>query len=100
MKMIFVSILGIGAIISTACNSGSTKNNHEGHDMNEDTAQHSTVSQNKDVKVVPAFYTNIDAKAAASIKEIVDHYLQIKNALANDNGREAAASGKAMEDVL
>ncbi|MEJ7610497.1 MAG: DUF3347 domain-containing protein [Ferruginibacter sp.] len=32
---------------------------------------------------------------AASMKEMVGQYLQIKNALANDNGEEAATAGKA-----
>ncbi|MCK9403994.1 MAG: DUF3347 domain-containing protein [Chitinophagaceae bacterium] len=33
---------------------------------------------------------------AASVKELVSHYLHIKNALANDDGKEAANGGKAM----
>ena len=30
----------------------------------------------------------------------MDHYLHIKNTLANDNGRETANGGKAMEQVM
>jgi hypothetical protein len=96
MKKLFFGILGIGALIITACSNESNKNDHEGHDMSKDTTQHSTASDNKDVKVVPVIYNNVDAKAAASIKEIVDHYLHVKNALANDNGNEAASGAKAM----
>jgi len=100
MKKIFFSILGISAIIFVACNSEGDKNNHEGHEMNKDTVQHSTVSGDKDVKVVPVTYTNVDEKAAASIKEILDHYLYVKNALANDNGSESAAGAKAMDKAI
>ena len=100
MKKIFFSILGISAIFFVACSSGGDKNNQEGQDNNKDTAQHSTLSDYKDVKVVPVTYTNVDGKAAVSINNIVDHYLQIKNALANDNGTEAAAGAKAMNDVV
>ena len=100
MKRIFFSIIGIGAILFASCNSGNDKNNHEGHEMNKDTTQHASVEDNNDVKLVPVIYNNVDAKAAASIKEIVDHYLHIKNALINDNGTEAAAGAKAMYDVI
>ena len=35
-----------------------------------------------------------DGMVSASIKEIVEHYLHLKNALANDNTKDAAAAGK------
>ena len=97
MKKIFFSILTISVIIITACNNNSSKNEPEKHDMNnmnKDRTQHVIATDDKDVKAVAVTYTNVDAKAAASIKEIVDHYLHIKNALANDNGSEAANGGK------
>lgn len=37
-----------------------------------------------------------DVKSATLIKEMVEHYLHLKNALAGDNGKEAAAAGKAI----
>jgi hypothetical protein len=42
----------------------------------------------------------MDAKVAASMKEIVEHYLQLKNALANDKTKDAAAAGKEIVDAL
>ncbi len=36
----------------------------------------------------------VDPKVTASVTEIVTHYLDLKNALANDNGGDAAAAGK------
>lgn len=42
----------------------------------------------------------IDAKVAASITEIVVHYLHLKNALANDKTKGAAAAGKEIVDVM
>lgn len=103
MKKLFFSILAVSAITITACNSGGSKNEHEGHDMNntnKDTTKHAATSDDKDIKAVSVVYTNVDAKAAASIKTIVDHYLHIKNALANDNASEAANGAKAMEDAI
>lgn len=100
MKSIFFSVVAISAILFTACNSSGSKNEHEGHDMNKDTTQHAVTPDDKEVKTVTVAYTNVDAKATASIKEIVDHYLHIKNALANDNGSEAASGAKAMENAI
>jgi hypothetical protein len=101
MKKIFFGLF-ITALLFEACNSSSNKSD-QGHDMsnmNKDTSHPSTATEHKDVKAIAVTYTNVDASAAASIKEIVDHYLHIKNALANDNGSEAAGSGKAMEEAI
>lgn len=86
-----------------ACNNSGSKNEHEGHDMNNmktDTTQHVSATDDKDIKAVAVVFTNVDAKAAAGIKEIVDHYLHIKNALSSDNAGEAASGAKAMENAI
>lgn len=100
MKAIFFSIVVFSAIVFTACNGSSNKNEHEGHDMKTDTTQHLSATDDKDVKAVAVVFSNVDAKASASIKEIVDHYLHIKNALANDDAGEAASGAKAMENAI
>jgi hypothetical protein len=102
MKKTFFSLLAISAITFTACNNSGDKNEPAKHDMNsmKDSAQHSVAADDKEVKTVAITYTSVDPKAAASIKEIVDHYLHIKNALANDNGSEAASGAKAMGEVM
>jgi hypothetical protein len=90
-------------LIFTACQSSEKKDEHAGHDMagmSNDTAQLVSTSEEKEVKAVAVTYTNVESKAAASLKETVDHYLHIKNALANDNGAEAATGAKAMEGAL
>lgn len=42
----------------------------------------------------------VDARVAASIKEIVENYLQLKNALVNDNTQDAATVGKKIVSAL
>ena len=95
---------GVFAVITfAACNSGAKKDEHAGHDMTalgNDTTQQLAATDEKEVKSVSVTYNNIETKAASFIKETVDHYLHIKNALANDNGAEAATGAKAMEVVL
>jgi len=103
MKKIFFSVLAISAITITSCNNGGSKNEKDEKDMSsmkKDSAQPVTATDDKDVKAVAVTFTNVDPKAAASIKEIISHYLHIKNALAGDNGNEAASGAKAMEEAL
>lgn len=100
MKKIISVFAGVTALMFTACNSGNHKNEHEGHDMKTDTARHESVSGDQDIKTVTVVFTNVDVNAAAGIKEITDHYLHIKNALANDNAGEAANGARAMESAL
>ena len=103
MKKIFFSGFILSIILISACNNNNSKNDNETHDMNnmnKDTVQHAVTTDDKDVKVVPVAYSNVDAKAAASIKEMVSHYLHIKNALTNDNGSEAASGAKAMAEAI
>ena len=103
MKKIFFSLLAISAIVFAACNNSGSKNENEGHDMNnmnKDTTKHATTTDDKNVKAIAVTYTNVDAKAAASIKTIVDHYLHVKNALVNDDAGEAASGAKAMGDAI
>ena len=57
-------------------------------------------TDDKEVKAVPVAFTSLDPTAAASIREIVNHYLHIKNALANDNAGEAASGAKAMSEAM
>ncbi len=103
MKRILFSLLATSAITILSCNNSSTKNEPSAHDMNnmnQDSSQHASPADNKELKAVDVTYTNVDAKAAASIKEIMDHYLHVKNALTNDNGSEAASGSKAMEVAI
>lgn len=103
MKTILFSVVVIASILFTACGNNKDSKEHEGHDMSKmqsDSMPASTTPDDKDLKIVSASYATIDGKVAASIKEIIDHYLHIKNALANDNSSEAANGGKAMTDAL
>lgn len=102
MKKIFFSGFIFSVILISACNNNS-KNDNKAHDMNnmaKDTMQHAVTTDDKEVKTVAITYTDVDAGVAASIKQMVSHYLHIKNALANDNGNEAASGAKAMSEVI
>lgn len=103
MKNVLFIAITFSVVAFTACNDGGSKNEHEGHDMNgmsKDSSQHASSTEAQEVKTVAITFTNVDAKVAASIKEIVGHYLHVKNALANDNADEAASGGKAMAAAI
>jgi hypothetical protein len=103
MKITTLSSFAVLLFAFASCRNHETKDQHAGHDMGNmgnDTTQHATASAEKEVKVVAVLYSDLDVKAAASFNEIVDHYLHVKNALANDNATEAALGSKAMEVTL
>lgn len=82
-KIIFVLVLS--AVIIAACNSKGNKSD-------------ATISGNRDT--VQTVSKNDDAAKSHSINEVVADYLQLKNALANDNGSAAADAGKKLENTI
>ncbi len=101
MKRKFISVLVTTVILLAACGNGGDKDGHQEHDMSKDTTKNVTVTpDNKEITAIGVTYSNLDAQIAASFKDIVNHYLHIKNALANDNAHEAASGAKAMTKVL
>ena len=89
MKNIIIGTV-ISAIVFTACNSGKSKSDVSQNTMANDTS--TGKSQTKDTITVIN-----EAKATVSIKEIVNNYLQLKNAFAKDNTTDAASSGTTLE---
>jgi len=86
MKNIFFGI-AVAAVSFTACNSGNNASN-ENSSSNTDTA-HSAMQ-----------HDHTEAKNTASINGIVAGYLQLKNALTADNGKDAANSGNAIVSTV
>ena len=84
MKNIIIGIAA--AVISFACNSANNKS--EDNKVSTDTTKPQQQTNNK------------QTKGTSSIKEILNGYLQLKNALANDNGNDAANSGKTILDAV
>lgn len=93
MKIIAICVVILGASLA-ACNS------------NKQQAPAAVTIENKKDTVSPG--NDLKASASATIKpvstfpqkEILNGYLQLKNALANDNSKEAATAGNAIVSVL
>lgn len=84
--------LAIATTILAACNSSSNKSSESQNRTNIAQAD----SQTDKLKTPSA----PDATDTFSIKEILSQYLQIKNCLANDNGKDAASAGKAFVETI
>lgn len=74
------------AISAASCNSGSD-NTSDKNIKSNDTSQVNNSSA--------ATSNNTNTNVAGSMQEMVSQYLQMKNALANDNGNDAATAGNA-----
>ena len=89
MKLRFLSFLmAATAIIFSSCGNEST-------DKDSTTANDSIAPDNAKTgnETAPG---NSAESTTATMKEVIDHYLHVKNALADDNGTEAANGAKAM----
>jgi hypothetical protein len=90
MKLTFFGfIIAATSIFFTACNGNQSSDNKSAaaSGKNSSTADDSKGSNEPGITA---------SSSNASIKEIVQHYLHVKNALADDNGAEAANGAKAI----
>jgi hypothetical protein len=96
MKKIFFALIAIASLAFVACNTNEQEDNQDMDKMSKDSTAPTSSAGDKDVKVVAVTYSDVNPQLATSLKEMVDHYLHIKNALANDNENEAKSGGEAM----
>lgn len=90
MKNIIIGMALI-AITAASCNNGS--DNPSAKILNKD-------STNQGNNSSVATSNNINTNVAGSMQEMVSQYLQMKNALANDNGKDAASAGNAFVESM
>lgn len=90
-NLIYVTAFAVASISIVACNNSKKSTTYN---SDKDTA----VATVAPVAHTTATKSGIDQKTSASVKELVNHYLQLKNALAKDNSSDAATAGKAMEN--
>ncbi len=92
MKKIVFSMV-LSTIAFTACNSSNNKPDASQNNIPGDTSI--LKPQTKDMTG-----SNKEVQAAASIKEIVNIYLQLKNAFTKDNTNDAATAGTVLEKAF
>jgi len=79
-----ILLTAFSVILFAACNDNSKQANTANNDTSQSVSPTST-----ETAVKPQ-------QDASPVKEIINGYLQLKNALANDNGNDAAAAGNTM----
>jgi hypothetical protein len=94
--------IGLAAILSffATCKDGAKTKEADNTPMSKDSSMQTSGAADTNVAIVTPKFMQIDPKAAAGIKGIVDDYLKLKNALAADNGSGAADAGKNMDTDL
>lgn len=96
---IFSFLIAGSAILFTACNNNSEKATSDAGTTTNDSLSGTTATapaDDADLTQEKPSFTEVDAKTATAMNEIVTHYLHVKDALANDDGDEAANGAKAM----
>ena len=93
MKNIIIGMALI-AITAASCNNGSNTTS------DKNTNPDSTGEVNNSSAKEPGSSTNTNTNVAGSMQEMVGQYLQMKNALANDNGNDAATAANAFVESM
>lgn len=101
MKNIIIASAVVTATLLAACNNNKGEHDHGDH-ATDAAAEHVAPApvEEAELKTTAVTFTNVDAAVATVMKEIVDHYLHLKNALTDDNAGEAATAGKAMVTAI
>ena len=99
MKKVLFRISTLTLLIVAACNNNDTSSKKsDTSKMNMDSSNN--VVDTGSMVAVTHTFNDVDAKLVSSLKFIVDHYLQIKNALVNDDADKAADAGNAMYEGM
>jgi Protein of unknown function (DUF3347) len=84
-----ISILFVAATITfVSCGNNNSNNSKESSESKKDTSSQVTSTANN------------ESKSNSAINDVVSDYLNLKNALTNDNGNEAASAAKEMGNAL
>lgn len=101
MKQLVLGIIAVSTMTFTACNNNGGKSGKDNmSEVNNDAAKEVSPKADKTVKEISPTFTNLDGTTAGFIKNVVDHYLHIKNAMANDNESEASNGAKMLSEAL
>ncbi len=101
MKKIIPFFIALAAITFISCN-GNTSPGESQETVNKKDSMPIQQNSNSatDVKTVPVSFTNIDADVTVFMKEVVQNYLAIKNALIDNNGSGAASASNKISAAM
>lgn len=83
----------MAAIFFVSCNNDSSSGEEKSNGPKKDNmAAQTAVAADSDIKTVAVSFTNVDPAVKIYIKDLVQNYLDIKNALTDNNGSAAASA--------
>ena len=101
MKKFAIAIFAIAALVFVSCNNNSSeKTETASKDSMSMTDQSKAVTDTSSVPVIKASFPNADPAVTSNVKDIVGHYIHIKNALINSNASEAKSGATMLLDVI
>lgn len=101
MKKIIPVLAAVVAILFVSCNSNSSSGDAKNNvPKNDSVPVQLNVVADPDVKNVPVSFTNIDPAVRVYMKEMVQNYLAVKNALIDNNGSGAAAASNKISAAM
>jgi hypothetical protein len=102
MKKLSILILSMGTLVFAACNNDqhTDGNDHDKDHNHTENTEHATVVEEKEIKETTVVFTNVDAKAESTFKQLVKEYLNIKNALVAGNSKDAAKAASAISGAM
>ena len=97
--MFFISAFIV--MLVSACNSGNDSSKKDDmSEMNMEGSKDTMAGNATPMKEITPTFANVDPKLGSSLKTVVDHYLHVKNALVNNDEKEAANGAGAMYDAM
>lgn len=101
MKKIIPVLAAVLAMIFVSCNSNSSSSEDKSNVPKKDSVPvQSNIVADPDVKTVPVSFTNIDPAVTVYMKEMVQNYLAVKNALIDNNGSGAASASNKISAAM
>ncbi len=99
MKKLIPVFVVVAAIVFSSCNSNTTTEDHSKMN-NNDSLPMQPVAVDNDVKIVPVSFASVDPGVTSFMKVMVQNYLAVKNALADNNESDAASASDKMVTAM
>lgn len=99
LTMVFMATVTV-AIVACNNNNAPSKDDHSMMDQQEHMNMQEDTLADPDVKMVTATFTNVDPGVTSFMKSLMQQYLAVKNALADEKETEAAGGAGKMINVI
>lgn len=100
MKKLIPACVTVALFVFASCNSNSSTEDHSKMNDIDSTPMPQNTMADNDVKTLTANFANVDPGVTVFMKAMVQHYLAVKNALADNNESGAAAAAGKITSVM